>query len=236
MILLMNAKPGYVLRTANELDDVMEFARDFDRMKVLAIAGVIQMEFKAIVQSRCFLSRNPRGFGFVRQGGMQSEAGQISSCLLLGSSKPSSSPMNCTMYNQTFIGVRFNWGRTKASRTCTEVGRGDPCGSLFFKLGMQHTLLTLRDKARDLEAEYNLDQPDSPVLRPAKVIAFADDASIVAQPDITFRLAPFIVEIYCCDRLTLNPGKSHITGSTADGKQKSLRLRTFILSQMASSC
>ena len=66
------------------------------------------------------------------------------------------------------------------TRTCAGVGQGDPCGSFFFELGMQRTLLALRDKARDIEAEYNLDHPDSPVLRPAKVIAFADDASIVA--------------------------------------------------------
>ena len=52
MILLMkyiNAKPGYVLRTTNELDDVMKFAREFDRKMVLAIAEVLQMEFTAIV-------------------------------------------------------------------------------------------------------------------------------------------------------------------------------------------
>ena len=104
------------------------------------------------------------------------------------------------------------------ARTCTGVGQGDPCGSLFFELGMQRTLLALRDKARDIEAEYNIDHPNSPVLRPAKVIAFADDASIVAQPDIAFRLAPFIEEIYGRDRLTLNPGKSYITGSTVDGE------------------
>ena len=104
------------------------------------------------------------------------------------------------------------------ARTCTGVGQGDPCGSLFFELGMQRTLLALQEKAREIESEYNLDHPDAPVLRPSKVIAFADDASIVAQPDIAFRLAPFLVEIYARDRLTLNLSKSYITGSTADGE------------------
>ena len=44
---------------------------------VLAITGVLQMEFTTMVQSLCFLSRKSGGFGFVRQGSMQSEAGQI---------------------------------------------------------------------------------------------------------------------------------------------------------------
>ena len=55
MILLMkyiNAQPEYVLRATEELDDVMENAREFDRKMILAIEGVLQMEFTAIVQSR----------------------------------------------------------------------------------------------------------------------------------------------------------------------------------------
>ena len=54
-----------------------------------------------------------------------------------------------------------------------------------------------------LYKQINLDHTDSPVLCPAKVIEFSDDASIVAQPDIAFRLAPFMKEIYGRDRLTL---------------------------------
>ena len=55
MILLMkyiNAKPEYVLRATEELDDVIKYAREFDRKMILAIEGVLQMEFTAMVQSR----------------------------------------------------------------------------------------------------------------------------------------------------------------------------------------
>jgi hypothetical protein len=116
---------------------------------------------------------------------------------------------------------RFQYGSHSTMRnnegdiiayTRTGVGH-DPCGPLYFELGIHPALVRLHQLIQEVEADYNLARPpDMQVTRPGSVIAYEDDTMIRGEPAIIFLLAPRIAELFADFGFEVKVVKSKITG------------------------
>lgn len=77
-----NARPTYLLRTAQDIEGVTEAAHDFDTAIVGAIAATLRLQRTAELTTRIYLSKKCGGLGFTRHCGMATEKNQICSRLL----------------------------------------------------------------------------------------------------------------------------------------------------------
>lgn len=102
--------------------------------------------------------------------------------------------------------MRNNEGEINAY-TRTGVGQGDPCGPLYFEIGLHPALLRLSQLIQEIEADYY-----APVTRQGSVMAYEDDTVLRGEPRIMFLLAPQIAATFAAFGFEVKVEKSQITG------------------------
>ena len=106
----------------------------------------------------------------------------------------------------TYSTMRNNEGEINAY-TRTGVGQGDPCGPLYFEIGLHPALLRLSQLIQEVEADYH-----APVTRQGSVVAYEDDTVLRGEPGIMFLVAPQIAVTFAAFGFEVKVEKSQITG------------------------
>lgn len=110
--------------------------------------------------------------------------------------------------------IRDNKGVIVATNS-TGVGQGDPWGSLFFEVAIHASLVRVRTRLAELEADY-YEQPGNVMELPGKVFAYEDDTYICSNLIVLSRLAPEIPGLFAVDGFIINVHKSYIFGLHAE--------------------
>ena len=115
------------------------------------------------------------------------------------------------------------WDGTHMCDSETGCRQGDPLGMLLFAIGTQSTylegqaLLRQREEQWLQEQRVNEQQGARPVADPKGfVVAIADDACFSSHPEVLFRFAADITDLYRRIGLEVVPHKSHIVGRTVE--------------------
>ena len=83
----------------------------------------------------------------------------------------------------------------------------DPCGPLYFEIGLHPALLRLSQLIQEIEADYY-----ALVTRQGSVMAYEDDTVLRGEPRIMFLLAPQISATFAAFGFEVKVEKSQITG------------------------
>ena len=120
-----NARPTYLLRTAQDLEGVTEAARDFDTAVTGAVAATLLLPVTEELTTRIYLSKKGGGLGFTRHCGMATEKNQICSRLLhvafITRHHPDDAALTQLQYNMRAIRM----GTLEDIEEHTEIGPGD---------------------------------------------------------------------------------------------------------------
>ena len=110
--------------------------------------------------------------------------------------------------------IRDNKGVIVATNS-TGVGQGDPWGSLFFEVAIHASLVRVRNRLAELEADY-YQQPGNVMELPGKVFSYEDDTYICSNLIVLSMLAPEIPGLFAVDGFLINVHKSYIFGLHAE--------------------
>ena len=122
-------------------------------------------------------------------------------------------PLFLWKYGQS-SNIRDNKGVIVATNS-TGVGQGDPWGSLFFEVAIHASLVRVRNRLAELEAEH-YQQPGNVMGLPGKVFAYEDDTYICSNLEVLSLLALEIPDLFAVDGFLINVHKSYIFGLHAE--------------------